>query len=227
MVDTITYKCERLLRELGNNLTLYRSNTLDSNENILRHLKFEPKKIRSFWSAMDIIKDTEYAKEYFLNTFHQSHSIGENRIRLYGILNLIYAERKAILTLAELSKDKNIKKYMGIFRQCKILELRNKAASHTLDFKDRSSIVVYTINASVWRNIITISSTNQYVEYNIKYLIEEYNMQSSEIMIQITRKFVSTWLKNGGDKKIKYEQMLSKIISFNNSETITENDNRF
>jgi hypothetical protein len=161
---------------------------------------------------MDNIKEAEYAKEFFLNTINKKYDIAENRIRVYGILNIIYAQKKAILILADLAKDPKINEYKKMFQKCKILELRNKVASHTLDFKENNKESVQTLNASLWeQNIYISSSNNPLIEYNINDLIIEFNIKSSDVMLNITRKFVKTWLKNGGNKKTIYELRLDNI----------------
>lgn len=202
MIKSKKYKCERLLREIANEIIFSRKESQSIEYVILKRLKFsEVKFILDFWTAMDLLKNSEYSLEHFNKNELEKFEVGERWIRVYGILNLIYAQTKAIKTLSELSKNVNHRSEIIKLKKCKIHELRNKIASHSLDLLENGKICVQSLGQlNSGTSILTNSQFGGYIEYDLYKEIEHYNLCSTSVVINITNKFITTWLKNGGEK---------------------------
>lgn len=164
-------------------------------------------------TCIDLIQDTEYAiidfAEYQLSRTRARVSQGEIYLRLYGILNAIYLQRQAILQVAELVKypgKKNLQKELDSHR---ILEIRNIAGSHTVNFiTDKSqSFKSKEGNLNHFRltqcelkedasNLTIVDCFGKYEQINLKELVYDYNSLSERLLTEIIEKYLKTLCKN-------------------------------
>ena len=218
MEKSLIYRTEQIIRELANDIA-FKIQDKPFREEILKRLKFS--KIDDWnvlCSLMDVLGDTESAKENFfrynLSGPTKILDYGEQYLRLYGITNAIYLQKSALLSFIELVKLTNKKSWTNKIDSLKILELRHIVGAHTIDFMDSSG----TRNSHQLqrgslndRIIQTSDSKGNFKEFNLKDLILEFNELAEEILIQATEKFINTVLKNGGEKKEKYLNKLEPI----------------
>jgi len=94
-------------------------------ETIIKNLRFQ--KIddwNTLCSLMDVIGDTELAKQNFrkfgLSGPTKIFELGEQYLRLYGILNAIYMQSNAIIQFVELTKLKDKKIIKTKFDELKL-----------------------------------------------------------------------------------------------------------
>ena len=214
MNTSIILKCEGIIRELANRM----ADKIDGESftaEIIKKLKFDD---QNGWnilcSLMDVLSDTELAKENFLKfglggpTKIQDY--GEQYLRLYGITNAIYLQKSAVFAFIELIKLPNKKKEVERINNCKLIEFRNIVGAHTVDYLDNGTINPHQFQRAFIDKypIRTSDSTNNFKDYNLKELLTEFNDIIEDILIKSTEKFVKTVLKNGGVKK---DKMLEKI----------------
>jgi hypothetical protein len=214
MKTPIISKCEALIRELANDVALGIQGK-QFKEEIIKKLKFDNE---NGWnvlcSLMDVLSDTELAKENFLKYDLGGPTkildYGEQYIRLYGITNALYLQKSAIISFVELVKLSNKTEELKNLNDCKIIEFRNIVGAHTVDFIKNQKKNPHQFQRYIGQdsNIKVSDSDNNYTEYNLKQLILDYNVIAEDILIRATEKFISTVLKNGGAKK---EMFLKKI----------------
>ncbi|MBK3517136.1 hypothetical protein [Carboxylicivirga marina] len=210
MNPSIILKCEQIIRDLANDIAA-RINDKPFVSEITKKLKFENANDWSvLCSLMDVLSDTELAKENFLKfgiggpTKIQDY--GEQYLRLYGITNAIYLQKSAVLSFIELIKLPNKTKEKNRINSCKLIEFRNIVGAHTVDFLDDGVINPHQFQRALIDNgsISVSDSNNTFKEYNLKELFEEFNNIIEDILIRSTEKFIKTVLKqNGGEKKKK------------------------
>jgi hypothetical protein len=149
-------------------------------------LKFENE---SDWiticSLLDVIGDTELAKDNF------------RKFKIEGPTKIKYPAKNAAL------KDLN---------DLKILELRNKAGAHTVDYlgNDRKKNP-HQISRGIGDNtkIETLDSNNVHQEYDLHLLLNHFDDTVEYLLLKGAMKFVSTVFKNNSVKKAKYLRNLN------------------
>lgn len=230
MNQSIISLCEELIREIVNKYASKES-TKPFKESVTKYLKFSnPKDWNSLCSLLDLLDDTELAKENFqkfgISGPTKYDDAGEKYLRLYGILNTIYLQQSAIVEFLILVNHKEINIYKKKLKELKLIELRNIAGSHTVNFLEKGVKNPYHIQRSSLdgNSITTLDSNNKFSDYNLNNLIIEYNQIASEIIFIATEKFVRTVFKNGGKKKDEYMEKVSYIREVLNGEFIIRID---
>lgn len=218
MTKSIIYRCEQLIRDIANDVAR-RTEGKPFLETVTRRLKFQN---QDDWitlcSLMDVLGDTELAKENFL-TYDLSgptkiKDYGEQYLRLYGILNAIYLQKTALIEFVELIKLGDKKSILKKIDSLKILELRHIVGAHTVDFLDNGKKNPHQFQRGSLDNnrpIATSDAKGNYKEYDLKKLLHEYDKFAETLLIAATDKFIKTVYKNGGDKLIKYKERFKAI----------------
>lgn len=211
---SIILKCEKIIRELANQVAEGVAGE-SFNIGVIDKMKFDDK---NGWnvlcSLMDVLNDTELAKENFIKYGiggpTKISDIGEQYLRLYGITNSIYLQKSAVLAFIELIKLPNKKKETKKIEQCGLIEFRHIVGAHTVDYLDGESKNPHQLQRALIdiHDIVTSDSNNNYRKFNLKELLEEFNEVIEDVLIRSTEKFIKTVLKNGGQKK---ELLLKKI----------------
>lgn len=217
MEKSLIYRTEQVIRELATDIA-FKIQDKPFREEILKRLKFS--KIDDWnvlCSLMDVLSDTELAKENFLKYDLGGPTkildYGEQYLRLYGVTNAIYLQKTALLSFIELVKLNNKNKWKNKIESLKILELRHIVGAHTIDFLDSGNRNSHQIQRGFLadRMIKTSDSKGNFKEFDLKELILEFNKLAEEVLIQATEKFINTVLKNGGEKKEKYLKKIEPI----------------
>lgn len=214
---SIIYQCEKLIRDIINEFAL-RQKGKPFLEAVIKYLKFsEPKDWTTLCSLLDILGDTELAKENFekfgISGPTKIEDIGEKHLRLYGILNSVYLQKSAIIEFLHLVKHKDKSVFEKNIEGLKLLELRHIVGAHTVNYLDKGVKNPHQLQRSSLdqKSIRTLDSKGNFKEYNLNELVRDYNQKSSEILFSATEKFVMTVFKNGGQKKEKYLKKLKYI----------------
>lgn len=105
-------------------------------KNLLKSLKFNNQyDDKLFRSCIDIIEDTEEAiKEVFKNEL--TDNLSSQYLRLIGVLNCYYIQLNAISDLLKLFNIIDQKELIKELKQDKLIQIRNKIASHTTSYLD-------------------------------------------------------------------------------------------
>ena len=104
---------------------------------ITEKLKFQNQTdFRLFEACIDLLEDAESAiNEVEKNGLITSADhFGEMYLRLYGVLNAHYQQMNTVIDLIRLFNFKNQKELTAKLKTLKIIELRNKLASHTTNY---------------------------------------------------------------------------------------------
>jgi len=221
-IDTIMHEsvirlCEQLIRDLTNDI-VGSVKGKPFRETVIKKLKFsKPDDWNILCSLMDVLGDTELAKENFVK-FDLSGptrilDYGEQYLRLYGIVNAIYLQRSAILSLVELVKLKDKKKIVKKLDGLKLLEFRHIAGAHTTDFLDNGVINPHQIQRGFGQDvkIRTRDSKGIFKDYDLKAMLNDYNAFARELMIQAAEKFLGAVLPSTGRKQEQFTKRLMAI----------------
>ena len=215
MERSLIYRCEQIIRDIANNAAS-RINVKPFRQTIAKRLKFDTE---DGWnvlcSLMDVLGDTELAKENFLK-FSLSgptkiQDYGEQYLRLYGIVNAVYLQRSALISFIELIKLRDKKSIISKIDSLKIIELRHIVGAHTIDFLDDGKRNPHQFSRGSLEHepIATSDSKGNYKKYNLKELLLEYNKLASELLIEATEKFITT--TQGGQKLIEFKERLELV----------------
>lgn len=167
-----------------------------------------------------ILEDTEEANEDFV-----LHGLGERfqerYLRLYGVLNSVYTQHLAIMELADLFKlHKKKKEIKEDFKVLKILQLRNKIASHPSNFKKENEnesflkqdfyFLRQTSISKSGREISLLSGReNKKESYDLFTDLNEYHIYSNKLLMSISLKALNTIFKDKSKKRDELQEILN------------------
>ena len=203
MQKSLIYRCEQLIRDIANDVAR-RTTGKPFLSTVKKRLKFQNEEDWvTLCSLMDVLGDTELAKENFLKYDLSGptkiRDYGEQYLRLYGILNAIYLQKSALIAFVELIKLENKKIIITKIESLKILELRHIVGAHTIDFLDNGKKNPHQFQRGSLDNnrpIATSDAKGNFKEYDLKALVLEFNSFSEELIISATNKFINTVYKN-------------------------------
>jgi hypothetical protein len=215
MTRTLIYSCEQIIRDIAN----YSANRIKGKsfrQAINQKLKFEKE---DDWitlcSLIDVLGDTELAKENFLKYDLSGPTkikdTGEQYLRLYGIVNAVYLQKSVILSFLELIKFHGKKQFVSKFSSLGIIKLRNIVGAHTVDFKDGDQLNPHQISRGSLEHgpISARDSKGKFTEYDLKKLLTEYNEFASDLLITAIEKFIK--MAMGGQKLKEYNDRLGLV----------------
>jgi hypothetical protein len=180
-------------------------------------------------SSIDLVEDTEDAItnfcQYQLCSNRANPPLGERYLRLYGILNAVYLQVQSIIQLAEVLKYPNKRKLMTQLSGLKIIEIRNIAGAHTVNFKtDKTSSFKSTNNElNFFRltqsdlkedgRMTVIDMFHNYEKLNLLELVLEYNVVSETALANITAKYINTLCKNDLKTRKSLHETLQSVTA--------------
>lgn len=195
---SVIYRCEVIIRDLANDIA-GRINDKPFRETVIRRLKFSDiKDWNILCSLIDVLGDTELAKENFIKYDLTGPTkildYGEQYLRLYGILNAVYLQKSALVSFIELVKLRGKKDIIKKIDGLKILELRHIAGAHTIDFLEEGVKNPHQLQRAMLTHsqINTSDSKGNFKDFNLKELLAEYNGFAETLIIQATEKFINT-----------------------------------
>lgn len=218
MSDSIITKCEKIIRDISNDIAQQVTPEKPFAETVIKKMGFQN---TSDWSrlcsVMDLLSDTELAKENFLK-FSLSgptkyKDLGEQYLRLYGVTNAIYLQKTAIITFVELVKLPSKKAKIQDLNSVQIIKFRNIVGAHTVDYIDAGTTNPHQFQRFFLDDgpITVIDSQNKFEDYNLKEMISDYDSVAETVLLLSIEKFISTALKNGGQKKEMYLKKLTAL----------------
>ncbi len=163
---------------------------------LTKKLKFEkitdPDLLRA---CIDLIEDSQYAIEnvYKNGLCKKEEDLGEMYLRLYGVLNASYLQLGAILDLNRLFNVSNQKIKKEKFKSLKLIEIRNKLASHTTNYNipNSNEIDFYKLSQSTlskWGGNILIVGKDNSEEVDIIEILKEFTKEIEMNLEEITKK---------------------------------------
>ncbi|WP_100630122.1 hypothetical protein [Algoriphagus formosus] len=220
MTESLISRIEQHVRDLINEL----ANTINGDflPSVKDSLKFEHE---SDWmticSVLDIIGDTELAKsnfrEFKIEGPTKIQNYGERYLRLYGILNAVYLQHSAIKSFLEVIKFPGKTSALKEFNQLKILELRNKAGAHTVDYlenrgekKPKKNPLQISRGLRDDSKIVILDSKNIYHEYDLITLLDDFDDTVENLLLKGSIKFISTVFKNNEKNRNRYLDRLNR-----------------
>lgn len=185
--------------------TKSKEDSKDFPEEIRKKLKFEnigdDIKLRA---CIDLLEDTQYSIDEFvkngLYTIDSSNTLGEKYLRLYGLLNAVYLQKQTVIELIEIFKIPFKSKRTVKFKELKILELRNKIGSHTVNYKEYDKIRSYRLvqfNIDKFAtNLMVIGDTKESESFNLFSDLEVYTELLDSNLSDICDKAIKLFPKN-------------------------------
>jgi len=163
---------------------------------LTKKLKFEkltdPDLLRA---CIDLVEDSQYAIEnVYKNGLHKKEEdLGEMYLRLYGVLNASYLQLGAILDLNRLFNVPNQKAKKEKLKSLKLIEIRNKLASHTTNYNipNSNEIDFYKLSQSTlskWGGNILIVGKDNSEEVDIIEILKEFTKEIEMNLEEITKK---------------------------------------
>lgn len=163
---------------------------------LTKKLKFEkltdPDLLRA---CIDLVEDSQYAIEnvYKNGLYKKEEDLGEMYLRLYGVLNASYLQLGAILDLNRLFNVPNQKAKKEKLKSLKLIEIRNKLASHTTNYNipNSNEIDFYKLSQSTlskWGGNILIVGKDNSEEVDIIETLKEFTKEIEMNLEEITKK---------------------------------------
>lgn len=224
-MDSIIEECISLHREILDNFArnVGQIDDKEFKEKFVKYYGFE----NSFnWNvlmnSLYIFEDTELAKASFKRFMLQGPSrhedVGERYLRLYGFLNLIYLQKNSVENLIEIFKVPNLKDIKKELNNLKLIDLRNKVASHPSNYiSDRieteNKFFVYEISRYdlIADKILLLRDQEKFEEYDLDILINEFNKIIENLLNLTLTKFIKKKFKNQGEFYKKLLLIQAKI----------------
>ncbi|WP_413533715.1 hypothetical protein [Empedobacter brevis] len=163
---------------------------------LTKKLKFEkltdPDLLRA---CIDLVEDSQYAIEnvYKNGLYKKEEDLGEMYLRLYGVLNASYLQLGAILDLNRLFNVPNQKAKKEKLKSLKLIEIRNKLASHTTNYNipNSNEIDFYKLAQSTlskWGGNILIVGKDHSEEVDIIEILKDFTKEIEINLEEITKK---------------------------------------
>lgn len=167
---------------------------------ITKKLKFQNKTdFELLRACIDLIEDTQNAiTEVFQNGLSsKSQSKGEMYLRIYGVLNAYYLQLGAVIDLMRLFNLPNQKEKKEHLKSAKIIELRNKIASHSTSYNvpntkevDFYKIVQSSINES--GTSLRIIGKNESEEIDLISNMKVFTIEIEKVLHETIKKEIYT-----------------------------------
>jgi len=169
--------------------------------------------------SLDLLEDTELAKKNYykfqLPGPTRYEDIGENYLRLYGVLNSVYLQKNAVFELSELFDIQNKVVLNKAINNLAVCKLRNIAGSHTTNYHDWESkskqsfmVARYSLNTN---KIRVVPPKGNYLEFELTEVISEFNKRIEDYLDIILAKFIASVFRKTRGKHRDYTKRLERI----------------
>jgi len=175
---------------------------------------------RFICAAMDVLGGSESAIDSFLKFGLEGpcryNDFGEKYLRLYGLLSATYIQQNSILELYKLMNVPGVSNIQKKVKALKIRQVRNKLASHSLDYKNNETRLLESF-APVQPSLngftcaiasLTLESPE---EIDLKKEIEVHTDLLLNLMDKIYEKSYKTLFKNNDKKLEKHKKILMDL----------------
>lgn len=196
---------------------------------LAKKLKFanenDPKLFRA---CIDLLEDTECAiQEVYKNGITTNpKSIGEQYLRLYGVLNSTYLQMQATIDLVRLFNIPNQKLIRSELKSLKIIEIRNKIGAHTTNYlnmveeKEFYQLAQCTIN-KFGKKLLIVSCSSNSEEIDLLVIMKQFTEKIESYLDIVCEKALSSLFKNNSEPK----EWLLRRLNFVRNSIIKENNN--
>lgn len=212
-------------------------------ESILKRLKFQkPSDSLRVRSCLDLIEDTESSICYYLTyglkkyTSRPNRDVGEQYLKLYGILNAVWLQAHSIVELCEIFKVPEKETIKKSLLSHQIIYLRNIAGSHTVPFKDSFPnipegekknffrVAQSTLNAK-GNDILVVDCFKNTKSFNLYNLVLDYCKIADTILYKSCVKYLNS-IYNRNQNSINEILLHYEIKSFKeyNYQGLYQND---
>jgi hypothetical protein len=168
---------------------------------LTKKLKFENETdFELLRACIDLVEDSQYAiKEVYKNgLITKSDSQGEMYLRLYGVLNAFYLQHGAIIDLIRLFNMPKQKEKKEILKTAKIIEIRNKIASHATSYNipnSKKEMDFYKLAQSSidkWGKSLLVVGKNSSEEIDLIECMKVFTKEIEKILEEIVAKELYT-----------------------------------
>lgn len=199
-LSTIEIYAQILLGILRYTIVQNATNEEEYDRKLTKKMKFQhPSDLKLLRSCIDLLEDTQSAINEVFNhgLSTQNESLGEKYLRLYGVFNAYYLQMGAILDLARLFNLRNQDEIKRIIKSDKLIELRNKLASHTTNYDDQITnqkdfFRITQTSIKKWGSEISVVGKSGSEKINLIKLMNELSAKFETILDDIVRKELST-----------------------------------
>jgi len=166
-------------------------------------------------TTLDVIGDTNSAIQHFLETGLDGSSVGtevgEQYLRLYGVLNSTYLQQEAIDVLYQKIIPNDKKDTKALNKNLKIREIRNKIGSHSSNSnygKESYVVIRNTLSKFSFKFINNHSQEPEWV--NLKEYLEEHLKLIISLFDKLYEQSVTILYKNN---KLRLQEELDNLSS--------------
>jgi hypothetical protein len=209
----------------------------DFEENYMKLLKFQSRTDwKKFRANVDLFEDTEYA---IISAFRfqlgdmtlKNRDYGELNIRLYGILNAVYLQIRALIELSKLLNYPNPKEIEKSLKSLDVYKLRGIAGSHTVNFElddetkannpGINKITTFRIAQACLNKtgdkIMAINENGITMNFNLLEVLSEYVKYSTDLLVNLIRHSIESLLRKKKDKlqmNDRLEKLLMNLVEY-------------
>lgn len=168
-------------------------------------------------SSLDTIDDSQFAITTFQNhkiENGQKFNIGENYLRLYGILSAVYIQQQALLKLSDLFKTGQIDELKSNFDKLDITFLRHCISAHPINFNQNGTKVSFRIDRNTLNDNGPLSIRDEFNKtqtFNIYDCLNDYISQAEDCLKAISKKVISNCYHTEKEKFTDLNLKLEKI----------------
>jgi hypothetical protein len=155
---------------------------------------------------MDIMEDTEAAKASFSRFGLQGptryQDIGETYLRLYGVLNAIYLQRQAVVSIAKYSNSGDLASLKNELDRSDIIALRQKVAGHNLECLEDGRVKTYMTSRFELEGtaVATLDEVDKYHTYDLQDCMRSFDSIVMEEIHRATSRILSKIGARSDDK---------------------------
>lgn len=170
--------------------------------------------------AMDVIGDASLAIENFLRFSLDGptryEEVGERYLRLYGLLNATYIQQEAVQKLFKLMNCPNPKLVRDKLATLVVRVLRNKVASHSVDFRPTSggglqAFVPIRVGLHGFICELTENRGDRSERFDLRNLVQDHTRALIDVMDAIYEKSYKTLFKVNKRRSAEFAKKLEDL----------------
>jgi len=165
---------------------------------------------------MDLVEDTSLAIQNFerfkLEGPTKYEDLGEKYLRLYGLLNAIYLQQRAVQCMYGVFQVPGVEVLRAKIRALRITELRHKLASHPLNYKDIPArkvdwFVLSRVDLGGTEVAFMSYLTDQYEKVDLQEPMHQHVQLMTVSLDKVFEKAINTVYKTVPEKRKALEEL--------------------